>query len=468
MLFKSTRGLAPKLNFEDVLLTGLANDGGLYMPETIPSFSKEEIKEMSSLTYNELCLKIFTKFSGNSIDQSILKDSIEETYNSENFSHQAITPLKQLSQNHYLLELFHGPTLAFKDMALQFFGNLLDKILTKRNERAIILGATSGDTGSAAIHGCRDCHNVHIFILHPYQKITEIQRLQMTTAYSDVIHNIALRCDFDKCQDFIKSLFRNNDFIKEGTHLIAVNSINWTRLMAQIVYYFYAAFSLGAPHKTLNFSVPTGNFGDILAGYFAKQMGLPINKLIIATNENDILTRFINHNSYTLEKLKHTITPSMDIQVSSNFERLLYMMHDSDGAKIKQLMEQFKKTGSLSVAPEILDKIKKDFISYSANEEIICQTMKETHQNTGEIIDPHTAIGVYASNEFLKENPDAEIVTLATAHPAKFPISLEKSNLKLDKMPKALEGIFSKEEKYDILNADIEKVSNYIIKHFNA
>ena len=326
MKYISTRGEAPALNFEDVLLTGLAPDGGLYVPETLPSFSKEEIASWAGLPYTELAYKIVHPFVDGAIPDDDLKAIVDDSYS--DFRHAAIAPLVQVDKNEWVLELFQGPTLAFKDFALQMLGRLLDYILERRQQRVVIMGATSGDTGSAAIQGCKRCDNIDIFILHPYERVSEVQRRQMTTVVGDNIHNIALRGHFDHCQAMVKASFADQSFLPEDRQLVAVNSINWARIMAQIVYYFYAGLALGAPERKVSFSVPTGNFGDIYAGYLAKQMGLPIDQLVIATNLNDILHRFVSSNKFEKQELEHTLSPSMDIVISSNFERMLFDCYD--------------------------------------------------------------------------------------------------------------------------------------------
>ncbi|MDX1452118.1 MAG: threonine synthase, partial [Oleiphilaceae bacterium] len=324
MKYISTRGKAPALGFEDVLLTGLASDGGLYVPEVLPRFTHEEIASWAGLPYAQLAFNVMYPFVEGAIPEDDFREMVEETY--QGFDHQAVAPLVQLDSNEWVLELFRGPTLAFKDFALQLLGRLLDYVLKRRNERVVIMGATSGDTGSAAIEGCRHCDNVDIFILHPHQRVSDVQRKQMTSVISDNVFNLAIEGNFDDCQHMVKSSFGDQGFL-EGTRLVAVNSINWARIMAQIVYYFSASLALGGPHRSMAFSVPTGNFGDIFAGYLARNMGLPISQLVVATNRNDILHRFISKNHYEMEPLHHTLSPSMDIMVSSNFERLLFDLY---------------------------------------------------------------------------------------------------------------------------------------------
>jgi len=316
MQYISTRGQAPNLSFEDAVLAGLASDGGLYVPQSMPQFSLTEIGSWVDLSYPQLALKIIEPFVDGEIPTQDLKAIIDKAY--QGFSHERIAPLVASGENEWVLELFHGPTLAFKDFALQFLGHLLDYILEKRQQRVVVMGATSGDTGSAAIEGCRRCDNIDIFILHPHQRVSEVQRRQMTTVFADNVFNVAVQGDFDDCQNLVKHSFRDQSFLPEGQSLAAVNSINWARIMAQIVYYFYAALSLDGPNRAVSFSVPTGNFGDIYAGYLARQMGLPIEQLIIATNRNDILHRCISENDHSKRELHQSLSPSMDIMVSSN------------------------------------------------------------------------------------------------------------------------------------------------------
>lgn len=471
MKFISTRSKAPSLSFEEVVLQGLATDGGLYVPEFLPKFDEKAISKMKKMTYEELFFEITHHFVSGSIKQEDYKKIIEKSY--KNFSHQAIAPLKQLSNNQFLLELFHGPTLAFKDFALQFLGNLLDYFLTKRNEKIVIVGATSGDTGSAAIQGCMHSKKVQIFILHPHKKVSEVQRRQMTTILSDNVFNLAVEGNFDDCQGFVKQMFAQEKDDKElfkGKKLVAVNSINFARIMAQIVYYFYAAIRLGANEKNpISFSVPTGNFGDIYAGFLAKKMGLNINKLIIATNSNDILHRFLSDNDYSRSSLKETISPSMNIQVSSNFERLLFDFHkeQKQEAKLAELMTEFENQKSLKVSAGILQNIRQHFDSYSASDATTKKVIKKTFEQTGEVLDPHSAIGVYAAEEFAKKsNYHGElIVTLATAHPAKFPEAITSVGLENPKLPEFLKDIFERKEEFSVIKNDLDEVKGFITKN---
>ena len=465
MKYISTRQNAPTLTFEDVVLQGLASDGGLYVPEFLPQFSASEMKEMAKLNYKDLVFKIIAPFTGGQIASNDLKKIIDKSY--KNFSHIAIAPFKQISHNEYLLELFHGPTLAFKDFALQLLGNLFDYLLTKRNQKVVVIGATSGDTGSAAIMGCKLCKNARIFILHPYNRVSDVQRKQMTTVLDSNVHNIAVKGNFDDCQAMVKEMFSDQSFLK-GKKMVAVNSINWARIMAQIVYYFYCALRLGAAENNpVSFSVPTGNFGDIYAGYLAKRMGLPIKKLIVATNSNDILTRFINNNDYSRHDLVDTLSPSMNIQVSSNFERLLFDVHkqqNEDKNTVANLMNEFKSSGKLQVKNNILKIIKKDFDSYSIDDDKTCKLIKELYGQTEEVIDPHTIAGIGAGREYAKtkEYSGEPIITLATAHPAKFPEAINKAKVPAANLPPFLSDLMERKEKMEIIANDINKVKEFI------
>jgi len=468
MKFTSTRTNAKELTFEEVVLQGLATDGGLYVPSFLPTFSPHEIKNFKKLSYPELFFEITKTFVGGEIDDKTYKEIIDKSY--KNFSHIAIAPTKQLNDKEFLLELFHGPTLAFKDFALQFLGNLLDYFLKKRKEKIVIIGATSGDTGSAAIRGCMDSKNVQIFILHPYKKVSDVQRRQMTTILSDNVFNIALKGNFDDCQSIVKNMFKaeseGENFLK-GKKIVAVNSINFARIMAQIAYYFYCAIRLGVDENNkISFSVPSGNFGDIYAGFLAKKMGLNIGKLIVATNANDILNRFVKNNDYSKGELVETLSPSMNIQVSSNFERLLFDYHKKYKLEknMPNLMAEFENTGSLKVSDQILKDIQGEFDSYKADDAQTKQSIKDFYKNTGEILDPHTAIGTFAAKEYIKsESYKGEfVVTLATAHPAKFPEAV-KSAIKVEpSLPEFLSDLFKKEERYEIIKNDFNSVKDYI------
>jgi len=457
----STRGSSPALEFEDVLLAGLAADGGLYVPETLPKFTVEEISSWAGLPYAELAFNVMYPFVESSIPESDFRNMVNETY--AEFDHKSVAPLVQLDANEWVLELFRGPTLAFKDFALQLLGRLLDYVLKKRNERVVILGATSGDTGSAAIEGCKHCDNVDIFILHPHNRVSDVQRKQMTTIIGDNVFNLAVEGNFDDCQHMVKDSFNDQSFLG-GTRLVAVNSINWARIMAQIVYYFSASLALGGPSRSVSFSVPTGNFGDIFAGYLARNMGLPINQLVVATNRNDILHRFISRNQYQLEPLHHTLSPSMDIMVSSNFERLLFDLFGRDGKALSEQMNTWK-TASGSIEEYRWQAARALFDSYSVNDERTCEVIKEVFDETEYLLDPHTAIGVEAARQCRRNNA-IPMVTLATAHPVKFPEAIEKSGVDISpELPHHLSDLFDRKEKYDVIENKLASVHRYVTEH---
>lgn len=460
MKYISTRGQAPALNFEEVLLAGLASDGGLYVPEQLPVFTHEEIASWAGLSYAELAFKIISPFVNDCISDADLKVMIDETY--AGFNHSAVAPLKELGANEWVLELFHGPTLAFKDFALQLLGRLMDHVLEKRGEHLVIMGATSGDTGSAAIEGCRHSKHVDIFILHPHNRVSEVQRRQMTTILADNVFNISLEGNFDDCQEMVKASFADQGFLK-GMKLGAVNSINWARIMAQIVYYFSASLAVGGPHRPVAFSVPTGNFGDIFAGYLAKQMGLPISQLVVATNRNDILHRAIAGNDMSKSQLVHTLSPSMDIMVSSNFERMLFDIYDRDGAAISDLMNRFR-TESVSLDPARWEKVRELFDSFAVDDEATCQTIADVHAETGYLLDPHTAIGVKAARECIRDKA-VPMITLATAHPVKFPDAVVKADLTAPALPAHLTDLFEREERLTVLENDLSVVQKFIAEH---
>ena len=465
MKYISTRGNAPELAFDDVLLTGLAADGGLYVPKEVPQYSLEEIESWRDLSYTELAHKVIYPFVEGCVDSDALKGMLEAVYNNDNFGHKAIAPVQQIDHNEYVLELFHGPTLAFKDFALQLLGRLLDYVLEKRQEKVVIMGATSGDTGSAAIEGTKACKNVDIFILHPNGKVSEVQRRQMTTVTGDNIFNIAIEGNFDQAQDMVKASFGDQSFLRGERKLVAVNSINWARIMAQIVYYFYSSLNLGGPLRPMAYSVPTGNFGDIFAGYMAKKMGLPIEQLIIATNENDVLHRLMANNLYKVESLKHTITPSMDIAVSSNFERLLFDLYDRDGLALADLMNKMAdRSQPVELSEENLGKARDLFDSYAVDQDTTVATMKEVFAETGYLLDPHTAIGVKAAR-VCRRNPRIPMITLGTAHPVKFEDAVNRGGFDMPKLPHHLADLMEREERLAILPADLKTVQDFIAKN---
>ncbi len=465
MKFISTRGDAPALSFEEVVLAGLASDGGLYVPETLPTFSQAEIASWVGSSYQELAFNVIHPFIDGEIADDDLKGIIAKAY--VTFRHDAIAPLVQTGHNEWVLELFQGPTLAFKDFALQFLGHLLDFILAKRNQKVVVMGATSGDTGSAAIEGCRRCENIDIFILHPYQRVSDVQRRQMTTVTADNVFNIALRGNFDDCQNMVKASFRDQSFLPDGRQLVAVNSINWARIMAQIVYYFYASLALGGPHREVSFSVPTGNFGDIFAAYLAKKMGLPIEQLVIATNSNDILHRCIANNDHSKQNLHQSLSPSMDIMVSSNFERLLFDLYDRKGAEIQRLMREFE-SGHMSLSDAALTDARALFSSFKLDDDDTLDLVAQMYARNGYLVDPHTAIGVAAARSE-RHSQETPMVCLATAHPAKFPEAVIKAakkhtnaQLKQPSLPSHMHDLFSRTEEYRVLDDNIDEVHAYI------
>ena len=459
MRYISTRGKAPSLSFEDVLLTGLASDGGLYVPESLPQFSHEEIASWSKLSYADLAHKILLPFVEDDISSSELKTMVDETY--AGFNHKAVAPLVQLDQNEWVLELFHGPTLAFKDFALQLLGRLMDHALIKRDKRLVIMGATSGDTGSAAIEGCRHSERVQMFILHPHERVSEVQRRQMTTLMGDNIHNIAVRGNFDDCQQMVKQSFADQSFLNGG-QLGAVNSINWARIMAQIVYYFYASVALGGPHRPVSFSVPTGNFGDIYAGYLAKKMGLPIKQLIVATNENDILHRCISANQYEKQGLVQTLSPSMDIMVSCNFERLLFDLYDRDGAALSELVTGLNNGTANSLEPQRWQQARELFSSHRVDDEKTCDVIGQVAQEHNYLLDPHSAIGMEAGR-VCNQHPEIPMITLATAHPVKFPDAVIKAGQAAPELPVHLSDLHDRPERCKVLDNDLATVQAYMM-----
>jgi threonine synthase len=458
MKYISTRGRSPVCSFEQVLLTGLAPDGGLYVPESLPTFSVQEISSWSGLPYHELAFKIIKPFVDGEIPDDVLQSILYDSY--KDFSHPAIAPLRMLGVNEWVLELYCGPTLAFKDFALQLLGRLLDYVLIRDNKKVAVLGATSGDTGSAALEGCRHCKNIDLFILHPYQRVSEVQRRQMTTVSGDNVHNIALRGNFDDCQRIVKTAFGDQSFLPADRQLVAVNSINWARIMAQIVYYFYAALSVGGPARPVSFSVPTGNFGDIYAGYLARCMGLPVQQLIIATNGNDILHRLMNKNEYSLNELRPTLSPSMDIMVSSNFERYLFDLFDRDADAVTAFV-----TG-LGEKPLHLDEARWNraralFSSHGVDDKTTCQVIADVYRQSGFLIDPHTAVGVEAAR-ICNKDLTVPMITLATAHPVKFADAVTRAGLESPDLPVHMQDLFDREERYDILDNSIQEVTQYL------
>ncbi|RBI68493.1 threonine synthase [Vreelandella sulfidaeris] len=460
MRYVSTRGQAPALSFEEVVLTGMASDGGLYVPETLPEFSHEELAEMAGLSYAEIAFRVMKPFVNGEIDDATFRSIVTEAY--ATFNHDAVVPLKQLDANHFLLEQFHGPTLAFKDVALQLLGRLLDHFLKKRGERAVIMGATSGDTGSAAIEGCRHCDNLDIFILHPHNRVSEVQRRQMTSVLANNVFNIAIEGNFDDAQAMVKASFADQTFLN-GTRLLAVNSINWARIMAQIVYYVASGVALGAPHREVSFCVPSANFGNVFAGYMAYKMGLPVKQFIIATNANDILHRTLTDNDFSKKELAATLAPSMDIVVSSNFERLLFDAYDRDGLAVAALLERFQQEPT-ALADAPLAKLREKFSSYSVDDATILEVIRDAHKRTGEMLDPHTATG-YRAAERARADQSTPMITLATAHPAKFAEAVVKAGFPGVPLPPHMEDLIEREERYTVLPAELAAVQQYVAEN---
>lgn len=465
MEYISTRGAAPALNFEDVLLTGLASDGGLYVPATLPEFSQAELTAMRGMDYPALALEIMQPFIGDCVPRDDLERIVDDCYSV--FRHEAVAPLVQLGPNQWVLELFHGPTLAFKDFALQLLGRLLDYVLERQHRKVVIMGATSGDTGSAAIEGCRRCSNIDIYILHPHGRVSEVQRRQMTTVPGERIHNIALEGNFDDCQAAVKASFADQGFLPDGRRLVAVNSINWARIMAQIVYYIYAALALGAPQRPVSFSVPTGNFGDIFAGYLARNMGLPVEQLVIATNRNDVLHRLLTTGAYARTELHHTLSPSMDITVSSNFERLMFDLYDRDGAAVAALMDQFRQ-GDIQLSDAAMSRLGSLFSSQCVDDRETCEVIAGVFERNEYLLDPHSAIGVKAALD-CRRDAAVPMITLATAHPAKFPAAIAEANLSVEaSLPVHMADLFEREERYAVLPNDLSSVQQYMADNLSA
>ncbi|MCC5974605.1 MAG: threonine synthase [Rubellimicrobium sp.] len=441
MRYVSTRGAAPVLTFGEAMLTGLARDGGLYVPESLPRMTEGQIAALAGQSYEDVAFAVMRPFLGESFDDATFRRLIGAAY--AGIGHPARAPLVQLGPNHFLLELFHGPTLAFKDFAMQLIGQLFQEALSRSGERITIVGATSGDTGSAAIEAFRGLSNVDVFILYPHGRVSEVQRRQMTTATDANVHALALEGDFDDCQAALKDMF--NDFaFRDEVRLAGVNSINWARVLAQVVYYFTAAISLGAPHRPVSFTVPTGNFGDIFAGHVARGMGLPVGQLVIATNQNDILHRTLETGRQVKEGVQPSISPSMDIQVSSNFERALFDAYGRDGAVVTAQMEELKQSGGFAIGQGAWGWLKEHFASGRASEEETSATIRRTLDETGELLCPHSAVGVHVAEAFLGPVP---MVTLATAHPAKFPDAVEAATGIRPPLPSRMADLYERSER---------------------
>ena len=458
MRYISTRGEAPALAFDEVLLAGLARDGGLYLPESWPSLSEEELRALAGQPYAEVAFRVMWPFVEGSLAEADFRRILEER--SAVFRHEAVAPLKQLEPSLWVQELFHGPTLAFKDVAMQLLGRLFEHVLAERGERVTIVGATSGDTGSAAIEACRGGEHIDIFILHPKGRVSEVQRRQMTTVADANVHNLAVEGTFDDCQDLVKAMFGDAAF-RDELRLSAVNSINWARVMAQIVYYVTAALALGAPQRRIAFAVPTGNFGNVFAAYAARRMGLPIAGLVVGSNSNDILTRFFESGRMAISEVMPTYSPSMDIQVSSNFERLLYDALGGDGQAVARTMTEFRKTGAFGLGDNELAGLTGLFSGYSLDNAGTLAEMKRVYEASGEILDPHSAIGVAAARARWSD-PAVPVVALATAHPAKFPAAVEKALGIAPALPPSMADLLERPERCESLPNDLAAVQDFV------
>ena len=460
--YLSTRGGESSLQYEDVLLSGLARDGGLFMPEEWPNFSHSELIEMKKLSYSELAATIMTPFIQPSLNYNEVLKICNEIYSK--FTNDEVAPLKKMEDNLFVLELFHGPTLAFKDYAMQFLSKAFNVALTKNKKRAVILGATSGDTGSAALEAFKGKDNVDIFILFPDRKVSPVQQKQMTWINDSGAHALSVKTDFDGCQQIVKDCFEDLKF-KDQISLSAINSINWVRILPQIVYYFYSALKVGAPDKEVAFSVPTGNFGNILAGWMAKKIGLPISNLICGSNQNDILTRFFNTGVMERKNVKPSFSPSMDIQVSSNFERLLFEILDRDPIKVKQEMYNFKKNGIFSIPKEIMLKVNNLFSSYTISNNETLDIIKNTFEDYNYILDPHSAIGFGSARKALDEkiiSSNTPIISLACAHPSKFPDIIKNAINIEPQLPDHLKELMVSKEYFKVIDDDTNFIKNYL------
>jgi threonine synthase len=454
MKYISTRNNSKEYSFEEVFIKGLADDGGLFVPKSLKKFSKEELNLMSKLSYQELANKIIFPFIGDFMSEKELLNIIQKSY-SVFRKEQAVSIIKIGNIN--ILELFHGPTLAFKDIAMQLLGNFYEHYLKKNKKNINVIVATSGDTGAAAINAIKGKKNMNIFVLHPHNKVSIVQRKLMSTVKDNNVFNIAIEGNFDDCQNLVKSMFSDSEFAS-SINMSGVNSINWARIIAQAVYYFYTFFSLNND-KPINFSVPTGNFGDVYAGYLSKKMGLPIDKLIVATNQNDILHRAITNGKYEAEAVVETTSPSMDIQIASNFERLIYDLNNQNDVETDKIMSEIKKNRKFIISKEKLSKIKKDFLSAKINENEVLRIIKETYEKYKVILDPHTAIGFGASKT---KDLEGDIVALATAHPCKFPDAIDRSINFKPNLPDELKYVMNEKENYDIISNNQTKIKQYI------
>lgn len=462
----STRGAAPRLNFADAALTGLARDGGLYVPDACPQISAEEFRNMAHQNYLEVAWRVIAPFVGEDISAQDLIALLQKSY--KGFAHPEKTPLRKLDDGFYVQELFHGPTLAFKDVALQFLGQVFDFILKARGQKVTIVGATSGDTGSAAIEAFKNSPHANIVILHPKGRVSDVQRRQMTTVDAPNVRNIAIEGSFDDCQDLVKAMFGDLAF-RDAMQLSAINSINWARILAQVVYYVYAGVRVQAETgRAPVFTVPTGNFGNVYAGYVAKSMGLPVSRLIVATNANDILHRFYTTGRMERRGVVPTISPSMDIQISSNFERLLFDLYGRDGAAVAATMKHFRDKGPFDLSPDIMAQLSSVFASGRKDDAETTAIIRDIYRRYDYVLDPHTAVGIGVAQDWKRARPDDVMVTLATAHPAKFPDAVKAATDVAPELPAHLSGLMTRPERYDVLPANLGKVQDYIRAAFGG
>ncbi|MBX3529200.1 MAG: threonine synthase [Rhizobiaceae bacterium] len=457
MRYVSTRGSAPSLGFSDALLAGLARDGGLYVPEQWPTLSAGDIRALRGLSYPELAKRLLTPFLGGEIAPADFSRIVDEAY--ATFRHDAVCPIVQTGANEFVLELFHGPTLAFKDVAMQLLARLMDHVLAQRDARATIVGATSGDTGGAAIEAFGGRDRTDVFILFPHNRVSPVQQRQMTTSAAKNVHALAIEGNFDDCQALVKDMFADAKF-RDGVALSGVNSINWARIMAQIVYYFSSALSLGAPDRPVSFTVPTGNFGDIFAGYAARRMGLPVERLVIATNANDILARTFVSGRYETRGVVATSSPSMDIQVSSNFERLLFEASGRDATAVNRWMGGLKQSGSFTIEAKPLEAIRSQFAAGRAGEPETTSTIRSVLKSSGYLLDPHTATAVHVARE--QAPSAAPMVVLSTAHPAKFPDAVAAASGVNPALPVWLGDLMQRPEKFTVLPSSLEMVEDHV------
>ncbi len=456
------KGSASK-NFEEVLLEGLAPDGGLYVPDSFPVFDTRDLERMAGLPYTEIAMQVMLPFIGAAIDHKAFRKILHETYAGDVFDHASVAPLVQLGPHIWNMELHRGPTLAFKDVALQLLGRLFDHVLEKKKRRVTIVGATSGDTGSAAIEGCKSCKNVDIFILHPKDRVSEVQRRQMTTVKGGNIYNLAVEGTFDDCQNLVKAMFNDAKFRAE-MNLSAINSINWARIMAQIVYYFTSALALGAPAREVAFSIPTGNFGNVYAAHVARKMGLPIKRLVISTNRNDILTRFFETGEMKMTGVEKSLSPSMDIQISSNFERYLFELLGYDPLQLTAVMNLFKQNGRFTLDESLMARARKDFSAHRCDDANTIKIIKQCYDETAEVIDPHTAVALSGALA-LKDDPAVPIVSLACAHAAKFPDAVEQAIGRRPALPERLSDLLERPERLTPVPNNMPIIQEYIRKH---